>query len=60
MATELKPCPFCGGEAALGGGPDGAFVNCTDCLASTNVLHPHGDTDDEAIAAWNTRHKEAN
>lgn len=58
----LKACPFCGGEAGLGTGQDRDageywFVNCTDCMASTNVtlynLLPA--TKAEAIAAWNTR-----
>jgi hypothetical protein len=30
-------------------------VNCIECLASTNILVPQGQTEAEAIAAWNTR-----
>ena len=59
---ELKPCPFCGGDASIGNGLKGHdgdyyFVNCTDCLASTNLLIVEGNelTRDAAIAAWNTR-----
>ena len=61
MQVELKPCPFCGGEAGTGTqhDPDGdfAFVNCTECMASTNVLlgQQWRFTEAEAIAAWNTR-----
>lgn len=54
-AVELLPCPFCGGDSHLGGGTDGSFVNCTDCLASTNILRPEGQTDSDAIAHWNRR-----
>ena len=60
--SDLKPCPFCGGEAGIGeydSDPDGPFyfVNCTDCMASTNVLlgGQYRFTEAEAIAAWNTR-----
>jgi len=52
---KLKPCPFCGGEAGLGKGKDGPFVNCTECLVSTNVLVPLAQTIDEAIGEWNRR-----
>lgn len=60
---DLKPCPFCGGEAvdfyrantgatADWCGPVDHWVCCTgECGASTCM---HG-TKDEAVAAWNTR-----
>lgn len=63
MQVELKPCPFCGGEAqalhrtntgatADWCGPVDYWVSCMgDCGASTCM---HGMRD-EAIAAWNTR-----
>lgn len=51
----LLPCPFCRGEAYLGATNDGSFVNCADCLASTNVLIPDKSNDAEAILAWNSR-----
>ena len=60
-ADALLPCPFCGGEAGVGTqyDPDGpfAFVNCTDCMASTNTLlgQQYAFTEAEAIAAWNNR-----
>ena len=57
---ELKPCPFCGGEAAFGEcvrlKPVTYFVNCTECLASTNQLAPcHGLPKEEAAKDWNRR-----
>ncbi|QDP53730.1 MAG: hypothetical protein GOVbin7759_17 [Prokaryotic dsDNA virus sp.] len=64
MADELKPCPFCGGEAALIGIRDGQQVSCkgkprVPCFAKgPAVFHgPKGwaACEAEAIAAWNTR-----
>lgn len=51
---ELKPCPFCGGEAVVR-----AFtisrsfvVCCEDC--PIGFLVPY-DSEEEAVEAWNTR-----
>ena len=66
---ELKPCPFCGGEAecyrtVVKVGlhyTDAVFVRCKNCEARTgNVLfdgrkHPNGEEYAEAEAAWNRR-----
>ena len=52
---SLLPCPFCGGEAHLGSQPGGAFVNCTECMASTNVLTGIANSEEDAVAAWNRR-----
>lgn len=68
---ELKPCPFCGGEAWLHGPTlpmiadcDDVQVSCVDCDANGPAIlfdrNVHGNTDlpdleDEAIEAWNTR-----
>ena len=46
---ELKPCPFCGGEAELSA-PSG-YVECVEC----GIQGPWGHNAEEAIAAWNTR-----
>ena len=51
MTNELKPCPFCGGEAEYGLTMAGEEVYCTNCGAAM----PRTTTKDAAIEAWNTR-----
>lgn len=53
--ADLLPCPFCGGEADFGQQIGGYFVNCVECLASTNVIVDHRLTKQEAADKWNTR-----
>lgn len=51
----LKPCPFCGGEAEQYRESCGYWrVYCAndDCLVQVDVTDP---SQEEAIAAWNTR-----
>lgn len=59
MSDELLPCPFCGGEAALGSDGDfGAVVACLDCGVTGNAYGPDyamEDYQERAIAAWNSR-----
>jgi len=53
MTDELKPCPFCGGEAACI--EETAWViGCFNgqCAAAPSVWEPSKEM---AIAAWNTR-----
>ena len=50
MMAELKPCPFCGGEARLGMDFDWHFVYCIECQAQIER-----DYEKEAIDAWNRR-----
>lgn len=41
--TELKPCPFCGGEGALDVDlmfPPKAFIECTSCRCAVEVVRP--------------------
>jgi Lar family restriction alleviation protein len=56
MSEELKPCPFCGGEAGVGplhttGGFRPFHVSCYVC----GVEYQHAETEAAAIAAWNRR-----
>ena len=51
---ELKPCPFCGGEAEFertGTNRRSCIVTCTDCGAT----HEGPDEYDNSGSAWNTR-----
>lgn len=50
MTNELKPCPFCGGEAFLYDRLH-PYVECSDCVAAT-AFH---ETIGQAIESWNTR-----
>lgn len=53
MATKLKPCPFCGGEATaydVAGVACPVRIICDECWAAIE-----GDTEKDAIAAWNRR-----
>lgn len=47
---KLLQCPFCGGEAYLAHRINLSQINCTKCLAMTNVYKGTA-----AIKAWNTR-----
>lgn len=54
--ADLKPCPFCGGEAVTENRhnrwTDWWKVKCMDCNASLNERYEY---EFEAVAAWNTR-----
>lgn len=51
---ELKPCPFCGGEADVDVGNFGGMVcYCKQCFSQGRQC----ETETEAIRAWNTRTK---
>ena len=61
MSEELKPCPFCGGEADLINNDyvyEKWFAGCHNgkCPVQPET-YIHG-TKDEAINAWNRRAKE--
>lgn len=61
MNSELKPCPFCGGNAELttdhhdysnGEHTSTYGVNCTKCFIEPQRLQ----SPESAILTWNTRH----
>ena len=56
MTEQLKPCPFCGGEAeytdlSLFSDYDRHKIACLDCLAEIEDR-----TSGNVIVQWNTRH----
>ena len=59
MNAELKPCPFCGGEAVLtqedcyGYYHDDWLVFCEDCDLYLGFARQYAK--EQAIAAWNRR-----
>jgi Lar family restriction alleviation protein len=51
---ELKPCPFCGGEAKLTDlkqAPE-SWVECKECGARTRFF---SNSEEAPVSAWNTR-----
>ena len=50
--TELRKCPFCGGEAdTYPYDFSGWYIGCSECSCDLGVF----DTKEEAIEAWNKR-----
>ena len=49
--AELKPCPFCGGEAVLYGQVF-YYIVCKSCLAESKGNY----SEQAAIEAWNRRY----
>ena len=53
---ELKPCPFCGGEAEITHyDGDGYLPHCTKCAGMVETWFKH---EEEAVEAWNRREPE--
>lgn len=58
MMEELKPCPFCGGEADIDKYGWGWNVRCLDPKCHFHIVPmPAHETEKEAIEAWNTRYE---
>lgn len=62
MSDKLKPCPFCGGEAAYSetnpshiGDDNGFMVYCKKCYTESSYDF---QTRENAIAAWNRRYEQ--
>ena len=58
MSDELKPCPFCGGEAKISTDDDIDYaIYCDDCPGG---IESYSLTTTELIQAWNkrTEHRE--
>ena len=59
IREEMKPCPFCGGEARLTYSTDNhrqPYVTCdTPKCPGCNTYQWHYHTEAEAIEAWNHR-----
>lgn len=62
--SELKPCPFCGGKARMGGDMATYWITCGDCGATIRDSLEFGtdgrfarrdDVRAAVFAAWNTR-----
>lgn len=53
MNKELKPCPFCGGEAEIKNdlGNDCVYISCKWCHCNSRL----SENQEEVIEAWNTR-----
>lgn len=60
--SELKPCPFCGGEAevrhSVTCGYDSYWVECKDFQNCRGRVSPVTDVESIAVTAWNTRYVE--
>ncbi len=53
MTEELKPCPFCGGNASMRLYYKGLYgVRCDSCDSRVGQVFK---TREDAIAAWNRR-----
>ncbi|WP_417518835.1 Lar family restriction alleviation protein [Marinobacter sp.] len=54
MSIELKPCPFCGGEAEMMG-DQYPYVECQECNVNFSANHSYEFDQDDAASNWNSR-----
>ena len=62
MQNELKPCPFCGGEAKLRYSMPYNAVQCKKCKVFGKIIidtYEQRDGAKEAITVWNRRVEDA-
>lgn len=55
--SELKPCPFCGGEAMIKMNCWGVYKVGCDCETCIGWIYNHTEYKDrqQAVQVWNTR-----
>ena len=53
MSEELKPCPFCGGEADIRTVGEISYIECATCHCQTESVHYKEKN--KIIEAWNKR-----
>lgn len=58
--AELKPCPFCGGEAEVVKNPDFVDVSCKNINCRGYACCLHHKKKKDAIEAWNRRAEDGN
>lgn len=54
MNIELKPCPFCGGEAEMMG-DQYPYVECQKCAGGFTANHSYDADEGDAANKWNAR-----
>ncbi|RKR79223.1 Lar family restriction alleviation protein [Marinobacter nauticus] len=54
MNIELKPCPFCGGEAEMMG-DQYPYVECQECAGGFTANHSYDADEGDAANKWNAR-----
>lgn len=53
---EIKPCPFCGGEAVVWRfGYRHVVIECANYNVDSHRVYMQGEDEDEVIASWNRR-----
>lgn len=60
MPEELKPCPFCGGNATIEFEDDSCLIRCDACSCRTEGVGLFEDSDEkyaasEQLKIWNRR-----
>ena len=56
MPNELKPCPFCGGEAFVWRTSHRTWIECENYNVDTHRVAFSSTYEKEVIEAWNRRY----